>query len=128
MKIEYIPHGSQECPLIRIFDFNEHQIAALHEQIVRLSDGSIASLDLNELPGTEAVGGRRFIFEACKRDEGVQPSANVVRFTLTAGAWDNAAGLIGPFLTNTASGKFQWLNPHTGAAKGSLLLSPDGNW
>ena len=52
MKLEFIEAGSEDCPLIRIYDISPSAVAALLSQLARLSSGSSDAVDLHNLTET----------------------------------------------------------------------------
>jgi hypothetical protein len=125
MRLEYLPDGSPDCPLIRLFDFSEHEAARLGAAVADLAAGRAECVTVHELPGVLAVGGCELVLRVWRWDQAVLrvgPMAFVCGFT--ADTWDNVAGLIEPFAAG--SGGFQWLADVPGEA--SLLLTASGQW
>jgi hypothetical protein len=124
--LEYLDHGSLECPLIRLFAFTPAEASRLGAAVAGLAAGTVERVAVHDLPGVEPVGGCELVFAVRGRDQAivrVGPTAFECRFT--AGTWDNVAGLIEPFAASAVG--HQWL---AGAAGGeaSLLLSASGQW
>ena len=125
MRLEYLPDGSPDCPLIRVFDFTPAEAAALAAAVADLAAGRAERVAVHELPGVAAAGGCELVLSVRGWDQAVVrvgPAASECGFT--AGTWDNAAGLIEPFADG--SGGYQWLAGVPGEA--SLLLSVSGQW
>ena len=57
MKIEVLTEGSEDCPLIRLFDFDPSEAKRLVGIFSKLADGSLQSVVLTEIPGFEPVSG-----------------------------------------------------------------------
>jgi hypothetical protein len=126
VKLEYLPEGSLDCPLIRIYDFSAAEIKRLHEAVRALAERKADRVAIDELPGVELVGGCRLMLCIETWDQAVcrvgASSDFVCSFRQIT--WENVAGLIEPFVDG--AGGFQWLAGIPGEA--SLLLSSDGSW
>ena len=55
MQIEFIESGSQDCPLIRIFDGSSSEYRCLHDALEQLASGEPSTAVLNELPGFRPI-------------------------------------------------------------------------
>jgi hypothetical protein len=128
MKIEYLASGSQDCPLVRLFDFAPAEVQRLRSEIFALASGTARTVVVHELPGVESIGGCRLTFITDRRDRGIVHIAEPADFEcrLTPTSWDNVATLAEPFL-EPSDGYYQWLNHAFGGDVG-LLLSPSGEW
>jgi hypothetical protein len=126
MKLEYLDHGSPDCPLIRLYDFTPAEAGQLHHALTDLASSAVQRVPVHELPGVEAIGGSRLVLVTDRRDRGMVRKAAPADFecALTPATWDNAAGRIEPFAEGAAG--FQWLTDGPGDA--SLLLSVNGRW
>jgi hypothetical protein len=123
--LEYLPDGSPDCPLIRLYAFTPIEAAALGAAVAGLAAGTAERVAVHELPGVEPVGGCELVFRVRGWDQAVVrvgPAAFECGFT--AGTWDNVAGLVEPFAAD--AGGYQWLAGVPGEA--SLLLSAFGQW
>jgi hypothetical protein len=127
MQLEYLPDGSPDCPLIRLYDFDSRAVMVLRGLVVELAHGARRELAVHDLPDVEALAGCQLVLEVGTQDLGVIPgrSPNSFRCILRDASWDNVAGLIEPFCEPGPSGGFQWLSDES---KVSLLLSRDGHW
>ena len=72
MKIEFIPDGAVDTPLIRIYDFDQAAVSRLHQVIEALEAGTSDQVFLHELPGMECVGDCRLTLKVGKHDVGVR--------------------------------------------------------
>jgi hypothetical protein len=128
MKLEYVPKGASECPLIRLFDFSAEDIKQFREAISRLASGESQRLEVHDLARMESIGNCRLTFFVQNRDQGVVKRSGNDEGSFECGftmeTWDNIEGLVEPF-TNGGEG-FQWLGGATGEA--ALLISCDGSW
>lgn len=126
MKIQYMAEGSDDCPLVRLFDFDEQEISLLHERLCELGEGSGEELELDAFPWVKTDGQLRLVFAVTERDVGINhDAAQAFVCRLTKQTWEDVAGLTEPFLRDVTPGRHQWLD-RTGDI--SLLLSPDGSW
>jgi hypothetical protein len=55
MRLEYLPAGPPDCPLVRLFDFEADEVIRLRGLVTELADGSRNHLAVHELSGIEAV-------------------------------------------------------------------------
>jgi len=126
MKLEFLPAGSADCPLIRLFDFRPSEAAELLAALTRLASGAAERVAVHELPGVEAVGGCRLTLCVRPWDQAVVTKGLPADFEcgFTRGTWDNVAPLVAPFASDSEG--FQLLAGVPGEA--SLLLSPSGQW
>jgi hypothetical protein len=123
MKLEYLPDGSPDCRLIRLYDFTPAEAGQLQLAIGGLAAGVAQSVAVNELPSVMSINECRLTLVRQKWDGAVvQRGPNQFECGFTPDTWDNVAGLVEPF-TNDAAG-YQWLAGVPGEA--SLLLSVDG--
>ena len=125
MRLEYVPDGSPDSPLIRLFDFIPWEAARLGAAVAGLAGGRADRLAVHELPGVVPAGGCALVFRVRTWDQGVRrlgPAAFECGFT--SATWDIAAGLVEPSAARAEG--FQWLAGVPGEA--SLLLSPSGPW
>ena len=126
MKIEFLPDGSPDCPLVRLYDFNGDEVRALHMVFVALSTGTSEEVALEALPGVEPVSGCQvhLKLDSWNRGGRIVKGSAAIEWHLTRERWDNVAGLTKPFCDQPVNG-YQWLD-ETGPV--SLLLSADGSW
>lgn len=112
MRLEYLPDGSPDCPLIRLFDFASAEAASLGAVVAGLATGQVERVAVHHLPGVTSVGGCELVFRLRGWDQAI------VRVGSTA------SGLIEPFAVGARG--YQWLAGVPGEA--SLLLSASGYW
>ena len=123
MKQEFLPSGSPDCPLLRLFDFSPAEACELRGIFAELASGARSRFELREL--AQPVHNCALVLSVGKRDEGIiQTAENHFECVLTRDTWDNVAFLTVPFCASASDG-FQWLTEHSGI---SLLLSPSGQW
>jgi hypothetical protein len=124
VKLEFIAEGAQECPLIRLYSFDQHELLRLSEIVEALSKGSVQNVVLNEQPGIEPVGSCEFTLRAGERDMGVmQIGPRKFDCVLTPDGWECVKELIDPFFKATDG--YQWLSEEGNIP---LLLSNSGSW
>jgi hypothetical protein len=127
VRLEYLPDGSPDCPLIRLYDFDHRTVGVLRHCVTELRNGARRELAVHDLPDVEAVDGCRLVFEVGMGNLGVirSGSSNSFRCVLTEAGWENVAHLMEPFCEPVQAGNFQWLSDE---GKISLLLSVNGQW
>jgi hypothetical protein len=117
VKLEFLPDGSDDCPLIRVYGFRPDEAAGLVEALYALASGGRAAVAIHELPGVEAVAGCRLVLRAGPGDRGMVQLAGAADFecVLSPDGWGNVAGLAEPF--TEGGGGSQW-----------LVTSGDASW
>src|ERR1044071_6322085 len=111
MKVEYIPEGSHDCPLIAIFGTSIADFARLRATAEGLANGSFVTSDLQELEGFHLVNIRSLTMATSRDGEGVHHE-NAVNFvwSLPRQKWKIVSGLVEPFTKQrSASPIHQWL-------------------
>jgi len=125
VKLEYLPHGSKNRPLLRLYNFSPTEAMQLQQATVGLAAGAINEIVVSEMSGVGGIAGRRLVLKAGKRDVGIKHlSANSFECVLTRDTWDNVSGLIEAFCEPIQSGH-QWL---VSVGDVNVLLSKDGSW
>jgi hypothetical protein len=125
MKIEFLPDGTEACPLIRLFAFSPGEVAQLRRVCRELADSRGDEFVLHDQPWIEPVSGCRFIWRASSEDRGVllptQGSPFVLAFSVEA--WREVEDKLVPFAEG--SGGFNWL---TNEGDVNVLVSESGQW
>jgi hypothetical protein len=125
MKVEYLKEGSDDCPLVRIFQFSDAEIQSLRQAFEDLASGSVEHARLDAVTRVDSVDGTQVSFSSDAAPRGLvvtgQKSFDVV---LTPEGWRDAAELTAS-LCGSRFG-FQWLCDGVGDVR--LLLSHDGCW
>jgi hypothetical protein len=128
MKLEFLAEGSDDCPLIRLYDFDQTGAKRLREAFAALADGLRQSIALHEEWWVRSVENCELELRLGKRDLGVVERLPM-RFecVLTEEGWLEAAEKTETFcVPHEGSGEtYQWLNSD---GEVSLLLSPSGKW
>lgn len=126
MKVDFLPDGAPDCPLIRLYDYRDGELERLRVVCRELADGVRAEFALHEQPWIDAVDGLRFIWRACSQDIGVNMPRSGEPFVLAYSdeAWREVEEKIAG-LEESGRGGFNWL---TMEGDVGLLISPDGPW
>jgi hypothetical protein len=125
VKLEYIAEGSQDCPLIRLYAFDQPGILRLREIAEALANGSAQIVTLHDQPRIEPIGPCELTLQSDFRDTGVsQIAPSKFECRLTPSIWENVKYFIDPFC-EPGPGQYQWLSEQ---GKISLLLSKSGSW
>jgi len=129
MKLEFLADGSDDCPLLRLYDFDRIGAMRLREAFRCLADGSRQSVPLHEEWWIEPLENCQLELRLGTRDLGVVQRLPM-RFecVLTRDAWLEAMEKTDPFCTppqNEPAETYARLN-HDGEV--SLLLSLTGKW
>lgn len=126
MKIEFLPEGAEDCPLIRLFDFGPLEAKRLVGIFSQLADGSLHSVVLNEIPGFEPVAGCCLVLRVGETNQGIlAKDSGCFECLLEKSQWEQLVGLTEPFCSNSTREHFQWLDETSPI---SLLISPTGRW
>ena len=125
MKLEYLPDGSLDCPLIRLFEFDQSEAQRLRQLVRSLVTGDRQSVALQNEVWADAVGGCCLSLRRGNQDQGIR-QVEPLNFecVLSSDGWTNVEGLLEPFCDSNTDG-FQWLT-HDG--KVALLISQNGQW
>lgn len=127
MKIEYLESGSEDCPLLRLFEFEKSDVASLRDACLSLAAGSIAEFRLDGQSWVESIGGRNLVLRFGVKNLGARWGKCVTdAFTIefNSEGWLEIVDKIEPLLTSRKSG-YQWLD-EDGDFK--VLLSWGGCW
>ena len=132
MKLDFLPDGSEDCPLVRIWGFVPAEARRLHQVVTRLAGGQTESIEVHSLTGAEPIDGCQLTLRVGQEDRGVYAliGENSFECLLRQHKWEQVADLIRPFCEEAKPGYFQWLDQSGDweSIKISLLLSVDGQW
>ncbi|MBL9148616.1 MAG: hypothetical protein JNM94_07975 [Phycisphaerae bacterium] len=121
LTLDYIESES----ILRLSGFTPADARRLMDACLALSQNQ-ASHALHTQPWVRALDGVTLTMRVKTWNQDVLTvGPRAFEWSLTAGAWDNVAGLIEPFCESASNG-FQWLNQASGDAE--VLLSPQGDW
>ena len=125
MKLDCLTIAGGDQSIVRLSEFSANEASILSGEISKLSEQREREVKVHKLAGVSSVAGCELIFHLSARDQGIL-TAGPSRFEcrLTAGTWDNVAGLVEP-LTKDVTG-YQWLVGST--ENGGLLISANGDW
>lgn len=125
MKLEYLASGAPECPLLRLYEFDQLEASRIRDMCIRLS---IGECELFQIPGdlaAESFSGCRLTMKRTQARQGLRQTArNAFECALDAEDWDNIATLLEPFCKPGITG-YQWLVDEGDIR---LLFSCDGKW
>ena len=124
MKLEYLESGSQDCPLIRLYEFEPSEASLLRDAFGRLADGAVDDIDLAAEPYVMSIAKCRLRLCRGKRNTGIKRSKDGFECVLSSEGWLEARDKTTPFCKAGHVG-YQWLNEDSDV---SLLLSPTGTW
>lgn len=136
IRIEFIPDGADDAPLVRIYGTARNGLTALHAALVSLANGRVASIALASLAGFVPVDAT-LTLSAGSSNRGIRQPADGRGFEwiATRDAFEDAALLIEPLLQSPPSG-FQWLLGGEGALQWQqtgdvglvVSVTEDGGW
>jgi hypothetical protein len=120
-----MPHGSPDCPLIRLYEFDQSEARQLRQLIKSLVTGDRQDVALQNEVWVESVEGCCLNLQLGTRNQGVRET-RALKFecVLSPDGWSNVEGLLAPFCESNSAG-FQWLT-HDGRV--ALLISQSGQW
>lgn len=122
MKIDYLKDGSDDCPLIRLYDFDGKDAQMLRRTFQALADGS---MERARLEAVESVDGTQLSFGRSPRNRGVvETGLRCFEVELSPEGWQLVADLTQPFCDGRLG--YQWLTRQIRGVQ--LLLSNDGAW
>jgi hypothetical protein len=125
VKLEYLHDGSKDCPLIRLFDFDQSEAQRLRQLVKSLVAGDRQDVALQNEEWVNPVGECCLNLRRGNRNLGVRPARGLkFECVLTPDGWSNVEGLLDPFCESGTHG-FQWLT-HDGRV--ALLISQSGRW
>jgi hypothetical protein len=78
VKLEYPPQGSPECPLIRLYDFDQPQAKQLSELVKSLAAGDRENVALHNEAWVESVGECCLNLQSGKRNQGVRTTPPIL--------------------------------------------------
>jgi hypothetical protein len=126
MKLDLLPDGSEDCPLIRMYDFDGAEIDRLLVELAALASGAQKIVPVHDLPGTASIANCKLFLRLGGRDHGLTSLHEPASFecALTPDGWEQVASLVEPFCQGGKRG-YQWLDSH-----GDIrwLLSSNGDW
>ena len=126
MKLEYLPDGSADCPLIRLSEFDQSEAQRLRQLVKSLVAGDRQDVALQNEDWVKSVEKCCLNLRRGNSNQGVR-HAHGFKFecVLSPDDWSNVEGLLEPFCESTplvSSGL-----PTTAASLYSFLRAANGN-
>lgn len=127
IKLDFLPDGAENCPLVRIWGFVPAEARLLHEAVTRLAGGQTESAEVHSLTRMDPIDGCRLTLKVGQEDRGLYAltGENSFECLLRPHKWEQVADLIRPFCDEARPGTSQWLDE---SGDISLLLSVNGQW
>lgn len=126
--LEYLPDGSDDCPLIRLSAFEPADVIALQNLCLALAEGRVREASLDNHPWVRAIGGCRLTLRAGIANRGVRipmpGTPFVMEYSPEGEGWLEVADKLAPFAEDPRRG-FQWL---TNEGEVNVLISWNGRW
>lgn len=125
VKLDYLRDGTDDCPLIRLYEFQSEEMQRLQRSFERLASGAAERVALDEVTPIESVDGTQLTFSRAASDNGVASSGQQsFEVQLTPRGWRRCVELLEPFCKSSSG--YQWLCDDVGDIR--LLVSHDGAW
>ncbi|HEV1287306.1 MAG TPA: hypothetical protein VNU44_18445 [Bryobacteraceae bacterium] len=108
MKLEFLADGSTDCPLIRLYAFDQSSVCQLRDLIKSLAVGTRANAPLHAQPWIEPVDGcelELYLDERCRGIIEVRPSK--FKLVLNDEGCADIAGLLEPFCESANPESYQ---------------------
>jgi hypothetical protein len=130
MKLEYLPDGSPDAPLIRFFDFDEHEKQLLKQCFESIVSELNQITPLHELPFIESIDSCKVwiaLHDLRLEDENAvlatSEAQRMFTWMMTKDQWNEAIELTAAYTPPPHS--YQWLTDDLGI---QILLSQSGQW
>jgi len=128
MKIEYLPDGSTDCPLIRIYGGGKEDLLRLQQAFLQLAAGAAEEVELDKLPGFQAVAACHLTAKTEKEDIGVTTADEVHFFMkLSPTRYRELAEMTTSLIGLEERIYYHWLD-ETSPVSLLLTTSPIGQW
>jgi hypothetical protein len=113
MRLEFLPDGADECPLLRLYGWGDGEVSLLRAAAERLATHAERVIAVHQMPFVAIVGGITFTWTADPWDRGVLLPDDQRSFVmrLPAEVWADVAEIIRPFERDVVG--FNWLLPVT---------------
>lgn len=127
MRMEHLPEGSPECPLIRLYEFSRDDLLRLCDLLSDLASGKREVAALHEQPFIQPLAQCRLVLRVGKSDEGIKSADDAFECTLTPEGWQDQLERASPLTEVSNADAFQWLL-YDVPSDVALLLSRTGRW
>ena len=125
MYLEFIPEGSQFCPLLILSPSIPEEAEKLYQALTSLVADNNAVVDIHGLPFISPVDGCRLSAQVIDEDIGavlIERTKNHFTWQLTCQGWEWALKLLYRFTEPDCHGQ-QWLGPDDETGDISVILS-----
>ena len=122
MRIEFIPAGAEDCPLILIVGDVPDQVRELAGALTQVAHGPV---ELTRLPWVEPVGGLEVVAVLAARSREVRRlHGQRFEWRLDQADWEDVQELLAPFTRPIPGNRFQYLHQ----SETRVIVSTDGHW
>ena len=125
LELEFIPEGSQFCPLLILSPSTPEKAVKLYQALANLVADNNAVVDVHALPFISPVDGCRLSAEVIDEDIGavlIENTKNHFKWQLTGQGWEWVLTLLGTFTEPDCLGQ-HWLGPDDETSPISVILS-----
>jgi hypothetical protein len=99
VKLEFLPDGSPDCPLVRLYEFDQSEARQLRQLVKSLASGLRQDVALQNEVWVEPVKGCCLSLRQGTRDQGIGHSGTLqFECVLSPHGWSNVEGLLEPVL------------------------------
>lgn len=128
IRIEFIPDGSDDAPLVLIWGYDISGTRELFHAIRAIRDGREQEIAIHKLPRFEGVAGIEMFARVSDNGGGVthRRGAAIFDWELSDEKWQRVEDLLAPFCDRYAApGPFHWLD---NSGKISVIFSSGKGW
>lgn len=125
MYLEFIPEGSQHCPLLILYPSIPEEAEKLYQALTGLAADNNAVVNIHALPFISPVDGCRLSAQVSDENLGtvlIENTKNHFTWQLTCQAWEFVLELLYCFTEPDCSG-YQWLEPDDNTSNISVIIS-----
>jgi hypothetical protein len=125
IRMEYLPHGAADCPLIRLFDWSCDDIATLRSVCLSLAESRIREIAVHDQPWVRSIDGCRLLLRLGRTRDVALNGGGDSAFVMERSAvdWHVAADILEPFCSQLDG--FNWLADGSGV---KVVVSRHGGW
>lgn len=123
--LEYLPDGSDDCPLVRLYAFESPDVVALQGLCFALADRRVIEVNFEKQPWVQSIGETRLTLRVGDANRGIRATTSCEAHVLeyTREGWLDITDKLTPFICGATG--FQWLNSEGDV---NVLISADGLW